>query len=159
MSSSKNVIGTGYSHPINVTFMNYGVYTETLNVTIYANATLVAQQTVVLASGNSTGIGCMWNTTGFAKGNYTLSAHVVPDAGETYTADNTLMLGPIAITIPGDVDGNFIVNIFDVVKITSCYGKTQIDPIYYPNADIDGNGVINIFDVVICTGHYGQKWP
>jgi hypothetical protein len=79
--------------------------------------------------------------------------------GETDTADNTLVDGSVVVTIPGDVDGDFNVDIFDVVQITSRYGK--IVPAVPPdsNADIYGNGVVNIFDAVICTGHYGQKWP
>ncbi len=61
--------------------------------------------------------------------------------------------------IPGDVDGDLDVDIFDVVKITSCYGKKLGDAGYNPNAYLDYNGVINIFDVVMCTGRYGQKYP
>jgi hypothetical protein len=58
----------------------------------------------------------------------------------------------------GDVNCDGIVNILDVVRITSIYMVHKGDPKYNPNADIDGNGVINILDVVLCTSHYGQKY-
>ncbi len=101
----------------------------------------------------------LWNTTGLAYGNYTIWAKASPILNETSTTDNTLADGWVIVTIPGDVDGNFKVDIFDVVKITSCYGKKRGDLLYNPNADIDDNGVISIFDVVLCTGNYGKKYP
>jgi parallel beta-helix repeat protein len=159
-TSSKNVVGLGYDLQVNITVMNYHTYTETFNITVYANTTIIATLTsITLPGGDSTNITLTWNTTGFAYGNYTTSVYVWPVPGETYTADNTFIYGKITVTIPGDVDGNFLVSIFDVVKITSCYGKIGGDPLFNPNADIDGNGVINIFDIVLCSGHYGQKWP
>jgi len=159
VASPKSVVGEGYTIPVNVTIMNYGVYTETFNITLYANITLVASQIVAVANASSITITFMWNTNGFAKGNYTLSAIAEQVPGETYTADNTLVDGSIRVTISGDVDGDFDVDIFDVVKITSIYASKQGDPRFSPNSDIDGDGVITIFDVVICTSHYGQKYP
>jgi hypothetical protein len=59
----------------------------------------------------------------------------------------------------GDVDGDFDVDIFDVVRITSIYGLTQDDTDFKTESDLDGDGAITILDVVICTSHYGQKYP
>jgi hypothetical protein len=61
--------------------------------------------------------------------------------------------------LPGDVDGDFDVDICDVVRITSIYGSKQGDPEFNPDSDLDGDGAITILDVVICTSHYGDKWP
>lgn len=66
--------------------------------------------------------------------------------------DNTYTDGLVAVTIPGDVDGDFDVDIYDVVKICAIYGKKHGDPNYNPSCDIDN-------DVVICTNHYGHKDP
>jgi len=48
----------------------------------------------------------MWNTSGFAEGNYTIWAHVEPIPGETDTADNTCVDGWVVITWLGDFDGD-----------------------------------------------------
>jgi hypothetical protein len=64
----------------------------------------------------------------------------------------------VYVRIPGDVDGDFAVTIFDLVKITVIYKVREGDPRYSIDADLDGNGEINIFDVVICTGHYGMHY-
>jgi hypothetical protein len=144
---------------INVTVENQGDQTETFNVTTYATTPVIQTQTVTLESGASTTITFTWNTTGFAKGNYTIWAYAWPVQGETDATDNTLPGGWVIVTIPGDVDGDFEVTILDVVKITSIYATKLGDPRFRPNSDIDNDGVITILDVVICTSHYAQKYP
>jgi parallel beta-helix repeat protein len=156
--SSRSVVGEGSAIPVNVTIMNYGVYPETFNITLYANTTLVATQVVTLANASSTTISFTWNTNGFAKGNYTLSAVADQVPGETYAADNTLIGGWVLVTLPGDVDGNRIVNISDIVKMAGVYDVKQPDQRYNAYCDIDGDGDIDIIDIVIAAGHYGQSW-
>jgi len=153
-------VGKGYNVQVNVTVENQGDSAETFNVTLYANSTEIGTQIVSgLPNGMSTVLVFNWDTTGFAYGNYTLSAYAWPVPGETDLADNTFIDDWVIVTIPGDVDGNFRVEIFDVVGITSRYMTRKGDPRYSPNADLDGDGDIDIFDVVGCTSHYGQHYP
>jgi hypothetical protein len=151
----KTIVGSGRILPINVTVADVGSYAETFNVTVYANGSAIGQpQTAIpIISGSSEIIQFSWNTNGWNKGNYTISATVAFDATNIFTAP-----AQIEITIPGDVDGNHVVNILDVVRITSIYGSKLGMPNFNPNADIDGDGKITILDVVACTSHYGQKW-
>jgi hypothetical protein len=58
-----------------------------------------------------------------------------------------------------DVDGDFHVNILDVVKITSIHGSKSGESTFKPNSDLNYDGQITILDVVMCTSHYGQKYP
>ena len=156
----KTIVGQGYTMNINVTVANQGDQTETFNITIYANTTTIQTRQVTLANKTSTTITCTWNTIGYTKGNYTLWAYAWPVQGETDTQDNTLTAnGIITLTIPGDVDGDSDVDIYDVVKITALYATKLGDPRYNPNSDIDNDGKITIYDVVICTWHYAQKDP
>ncbi len=147
-----------------MTVENQGDFTETFDVTVYATnmppGTVVGTQLVTnLLVGEIRLLNFVWNTAGLGYGNYTISATAATVLGETDTADNTFVDGIVLVTIPGDVDGNYVVNIFDVVKITGSYGKKRGDPQYNPNSDLDDNNVVNIFDVVICTGNYGKKYP
>jgi hypothetical protein len=93
----KTVVEQGYTMRFNVTVGNHGNYTETFNVTVYANATSIASQTVTLPSGNSTTLTFTWNTTGFDLGNYMISAYATPVQGEINTADNTFVGGTVEI--------------------------------------------------------------
>jgi hypothetical protein len=80
-------------------------------------------------------------------------------AARADTTNNTYNDGWVVVTIPGDVDGDCVVDILDIVRITSIYMVSKGDRRYVSNADIDGSGLIDILDVVICTSHYKQKWP
>jgi hypothetical protein len=153
--SSKTIVGQGYSVNISVSVADLGSYVETFNVTAWANAAIIGTQIVTLASGNSSTITFTWNTKGFPYGNYTISANTTL----AYATPFLKAPAQIEVTIPGDVDGNRVVNILDVVKITSIYGMKQGNPKFNPNCDIDGDGKITILDVVTCTSHYYQKWP
>jgi len=159
--SSKTVVGQGFRASINVTVANQGNYTETFNVTVYANITIVDTlfTNITLTNGNSTTITFTWNTTGFAKGNYTVWAYAWPVSGETDTVDNTCIDGIVTVTIPGDVDGDHWVFLYDAVKLLSRYGARIGDPQYDPVYDIDNDGHIFLYDAVILLAHYGQKDP
>jgi outer membrane protein assembly factor BamB len=161
LTSYHTIQGKGYNDCGNITAANYGSYTETFNITAYATntttTTVIATQSVTLTSGNFTTIAFIWNTKGFAYGNYTISASVTLASGEINNWTGPFTYGSVKVTIPGDVDGNGVVNIFDVIMITSRYGLKQGMPNFNPNCDINQDGIINILDVVICTSHYGQS--
>jgi hypothetical protein len=159
---SKTVFSETSIRKLNVAVVNRGDFIESFNITAWATiaplVTSIQNVSILNLSPDETRTGTiLWNNTDWAYGNYTISAYAEPVPGETDIADNTFADGTVIVTIPGDVDGDSNVDIFDVVKITSCYGKKLGDTLYSPNADIDGNGVINILDMAICTGHYGQK--
>jgi parallel beta-helix repeat protein len=97
VATSKTIVGQGYSLNTTVTVANRGDYTETFNVTLYTNTTAIATQTVTLASRKSTTLTFTWNTTGFAIGNYIMSAYVHSVPGETNLADNTYIGGTVRI--------------------------------------------------------------
>jgi hypothetical protein len=157
---AKAVVGQGFTCKINATVQNQGDYTETFNITVYTNTTSIATQTITLTSGNSTTITFTWNTTGFAKDNYTILAYAWPVPGETDTTDNTLGADKeVCVTIPGDVDGDYYVFLYDAVKLLSRYGVRIGDLRYDPIYDIDDDGRIFLYDAVILLSHYGQKDP
>jgi hypothetical protein len=154
---SKAIVGQGYTVRINATVENQGDYTETFNVTARANTTIINQIQTTLTSRNSATITFTWNTINVTYGNYTMSAHAVPVPGETDTADNTLLDGWIAITIPGDINGDFQVGHKDLLLLASAYGSENGNPRYIPEADIDCTGKIDHKDLLILAANYGKR--
>ncbi len=160
VTTSKTVVGKGYNLNITVTILNYGVCTDPHNITVYANTTTIASQYVVLTSRNSTTITFTWNTTAFAKGNYTISVIAETVPCETDTGDNTYIDGTVLVTIPGDVNGDRTVDIFDAILLSTHFGHTKPweHPDIDPNVDINSDGSIDIIDAVSIAFYYGQKW-
>jgi len=160
---------------IKIMILNYGKDIWTyfglgINVTVYANATSIASQTITLTSGNSTTITFTWNTTGFAKGNYTIWAYAEPVPGETDTADNTLTDDWVIIAIVGDVNADGIVDIEDIYLISLAYGSRPINGEYWhptpcgacphsSNTDINSDRIVDIEDIYTAALHYGEIDP
>lgn len=97
---SETVVEQGFSLMVNVTAENYGGYSETFNVTLYANDTLVDAQNITLAVQESTTIIFLWNTTSAVLGNYTIKAEATQVVNETDTLNNTYILSYVINVIP-----------------------------------------------------------
>jgi len=158
VTSFKSAVGQNYTAIINVIIENQGDYFEAFFVTACANTTTVGTQIVFLNSGYYATTSFIWNTTGFSKGNYTTSAYTSLVTGETDTTDNTNIDGIVTVTIPGDVDGDFDVDIYDVVKLCWSYCSETGDPHFDANCDIDCDDDVDIYDVVILCSHYGEEY-
>jgi hypothetical protein len=160
VSPMKTIVGQNYTCSINVTVANHGDYTETFNVTLYANATVIATiENISLANATLKTVAFVWNTTGFVKGNYTIWAYAWPVQGETHIADNTFMDGWVKISIYCDVNGDGIVDISDILDTALAFGATPGEPRWNPNCDIDDNGIIDISDILEVALHYGETDP
>jgi len=166
VAPSKPVIGQGYSGKINMTVTNQGGCTETFNVTAYANATAIQTITnITLLSKDSATLTFTWNTSGFTKGNYTISAYASPVLGENDTEDNTVTNGTVYVGIPGDGNADGKVDVKDIYKVAQNYGKVKPpdipswDPIWGPICDINDDGKIDVKDYYIVCKHYGEVDP
>ena len=159
LENQKTVIGEGYSNSISVMMTNDGNYTESFNVGVYANATIINQTEVTLIGGKSEIMTFTWNTSGFVKGNYTIWAYAWPVSGETDTADNKFTGGVVTVTILGDLDGDFAVQLVDLVTLARAYGSKPGELGWNPNADLDDNGIVGLTDLVIMAKNYGKTDP
>jgi hypothetical protein len=154
----KTVIGEGSAGFVVVTVANFGNYTETFNVTAYSNATVIGTQLLTLTSTSSSDVAFTWDTSGFAKGNYNISAIADQVPGETYTLDNTLVYGWVLVTVPGDVNGDKTANVFDILAVKAHWGEIPSSPHWDPNVDANGDLAINVSDILTIKANWGQFW-
>jgi len=174
IKSSKTVVGESYSCPLNVTLANLGAFTETLNVSLQCNESVAASTTnFVLDKAMSAIVTMIWNTTGFAYGNYSISAYSLPVPGETDTANNNFTGGWVIVAGVGDLTGStsnaldFVpdgkVDITDVAITAKFFGQKV--PPAPANCDVSGStigvpdGKIDITDVATVARHFGQHYP
>lgn len=54
-----------------------------------------------------------------------------------------------------DLDGNGVVNVFDLLQLLGAWGECSGGPPQCPE-DIDGNGVVNVFDVLLLVAVWGS---
>jgi parallel beta-helix repeat protein len=152
-------VGQGFSLNVTMNTLNYGINAETLNLTTHANSTAIQTfANVAMAGRNSTTLTFAWNTSGFEHGNYTMTAHAEPVLGETDLADNTFLCW-IIITIPGDINGDFTVDIYDAIILANAYNSKPGGQYWNPNADINSDNIVDIYDAIILANRYNQHYP
>jgi len=140
---SEALVVQGYNVSFNLTVENQGNLTETFDVTAFANSTIIQTRQTTLAQGTSTSIILVWNTTGFAKGDYTISAEATPIPGEIDTADNLYVDGVVTIVEHHDIaiinltaspsEGlpNQLISLNVTVENQGDYSKTFNISVYY----------------------------
>jgi len=163
VSPFKTVVGLGYSLNVSVTAANLGDYPETCNVTVYANNTQIAKQPVTLETGTSTTVTFTWNTTGFAKGNWTISAYAEPVLNETYVADNNCTCNiAVHVGVPGDISGptqgvyDGKCDLRDVSYLVIRFNTKADSANWNPNADINNDATVNLRDVSIAIINFNK---
>jgi hypothetical protein len=71
------------------------------------------------------------------------------------------LIGWVRVAIPGDDNGDGVVNILDVGVIAGHWLQTV--PLSAPpklaNADVSGDGIVNILDVGVIAAHWLQTIP
>jgi len=156
ISVAKNIVCQGFSVNISVTSFNEGGSAETFNITVYADADIIATRAITLNIGSTEITTILWSTASFPMGSHVIWAYAQPIAGETQVADNNFTDGSVAVTMIGDIAPNGRVDIVDVVTVALCFGASIGDAVWNANADINNDGIINIIDIVVVALHFGE---
>jgi hypothetical protein len=166
---SKTITSAGRNITITYTVVNNGNTAEDITVTIgynitqawtppnYNETTLITIDRTTIPTGlPPTTRTIQWNTTGLDYGYYTISVNAIPIEGESTITDNEYTDGTVMISVQGDVNGDGIVNVFDILTIKANWGETP--PIWNPNVDCNDDDIINVFDILTVKAHWGQSW-
>jgi hypothetical protein len=63
------------------------------------------------------------------------------------------------VKIPGDINGDGIVDYKDLARLAAAYGKGKGDPGFDINVDLNGDGIIDYKDLAILAANYGGGRP
>lgn len=84
----------------------------------------------------------------------------IQDTGDTWYDVNlngrSMPSFDVVVTVPGDLNGNCVVDIFDLVIVGSNFGEDPADPDVDSRADANGDGEVDIFDLVLVGSHFGD---
>jgi hypothetical protein len=116
--------------------------------------TILTLNDLVMTGKNRTILTYTWQTSGYSRGNYTVSATATTVPGETDTTDNhcTWM---IHVGVPGDVSSSTAgvydgtVNMRDISYIILVFNTKPSSTKWNPNADINNDLIVNMRDISI----------
>jgi len=172
VNSPKTVICQFMAGNVITTVANLGINPETVNVTIYATLTSVMKTTLIgtftnvpIDIGASIDLTLVWFTMDSAKGTYAINAYAWPVPGETDTANNNFTIGPIYVSMVGDLTGTtpFVpdgkCDGRDTTIVAKCFGSNVGDARYNPNCDLLNRGKIDGKDITIVAKNFGEHDP
>jgi hypothetical protein len=95
----------------------------------------------------------VWDTSQLASGN-NYQVRVIASDGVNTGED--LSDGMLSMTIQGDIDGDFAVNVADLFALGKAYGTTPGSPNWNRNADINNDLIVNAVDLELLQKNYGK---
>jgi hypothetical protein len=95
---------------------------------------------------------CPLNLTYTALADANLNLIVTTASSGSYT------VLPLAV-LPGDINGDWSVDLKDLVLLADAYGSGPGLSNWNPKADIDNNGIVGLGDLAIMAKYYGQRYP
>lgn len=144
---------------VSTTIANLGSFTDTAQLTIYANSTLIGGGSFVLAPGQTFIVQTTWNVTNLKPSNNFIKAIIAPVPGEINAPNDVLTSSCLRILPLGDIDQDGGVTIIDFSVAAYGYLQPVGSPRYNAYADINSDGVIDILDLAVVAATYNTILP
>ncbi len=161
VACSQSFVEQGFSATLTANIENSGSSPVSCTVTFSVNDIPVSTQAVTLPSGGSAVASTAWNTTGFALGDYVLSATASSIAGATTSTGDSCTGSTITVNCLGDLTDQGEVDSNSFFAFTSAYidynsfdGSHQCNPA----ADFDHDGAITATDFFEFMNAYIAYW-
>jgi PKD repeat protein len=156
LHGGKTVAAQGVTVSLTIEIENQGVVSETYDLALHVDTDIISVFENITQPGHTfSSLAAFWDTAGFTPGFHTIAVQVVSHQGEIDVFVNAL---DICVSLPGDVNGDSYVDIFDVVLMADAYGSYAGASRYNGDCDLDGDDDVDIFDIVIAVGNYGKGW-
>ena len=163
MATVSIVAYESWSVPVNITVETQNVWgaPNFTAIAYYGKAGVEKQagnQTVTnLAEGAKETVTINWYLTGVPFGQYVVSAGVVVPTGDHNPLNDQDSDGTVLVKIPGDIDGNAIVNSDDFLKFGLAFGSTPAATNWNEQADFDRTNKVDSIDFLIFGLNFGES--
>jgi hypothetical protein len=128
---------------------------------ILDTTTILTLNGLVMTGKNRTILTYTWQTSGYSKGNYTVSATATTVPSETDTTDN-YCTWIIHVGVPGDVSGSTTgvydgtVNMRDISLLIQVFNTKPSSTKWNPNADVNNDLIVNMRDISITIQNFNK---
>jgi ABC-type transport system substrate-binding protein len=147
----KTVVCQGFSANVSFSILNNGTSQTEFDVPLFWNTTLLTTYHLDNLSPNSQVIlNFTWNTTGLAKGNYSISTYF-DHIGWVCVS----MVGDLTGSTPGVPDRKC--DIRDIALVAKSFGSTPETAGWNANCDVNNDGKVDIRDIAIVAKHFGES--
>lgn len=148
--SSPVIVAQGDIAQINITVKNQGDTIENFDLKAFAgNLTVGSFVNITLESGTFRTYTTALNTTGMMLGDYIISTQITIFPRDLNATDDVKVSRVRLVTLPGDINDDFKVNIVDLVILAKAYGSEAGESRWNLDADLDGDGIIGLKDLII----------
>lgn len=150
----QNFVEQGFTINLSVLVENIDPSTSTCNVTVCGNSVPLGTQPLTVTGNSNNIVSFVWNTTGFALGNYTLSAYTWSITSQTTVISTNCTGSSLLVTCPGDMSGHFKVDFTDVTAFVASYINYYQTGVCNPAADFEHTGKLDFSDVRLFVDAY-----
>lgn len=138
---------------IGTTLWAPGTINNTVGIIHYHASALAAN--VTGASGNGTLGTITFKVKGYGNSTLPLTEVIMLDS-QLESTNKTLIHGAVRVKIPGDLNGDEIVNAIDLAALARTYGSSPSSPNWNAEADINGDLIVNELDLAMLDKHYSE---
>jgi hypothetical protein len=150
----------GWSVQVLVTAQNQGNLSETFEIRLYCEDTLMGTETITdLAPGTTTSLQFNWTASGvelYVNHPIWAEADLLPN--ETDPDNNVFVDGPIRIRLLGDVNGDRAVEMLDLVHVGTAFGSQPADVEWSLPANLVRDAIIDVYDIVKVAINMGLEY-
>jgi hypothetical protein len=151
----------GYTNNyVYVQVKNNGTIGENVSVSLYRNTTYITTYTLYnLGPGKNGTLSFWFATASVPYGDYRIIAKAQPIPDEVNFTNNNLEDGMVKVTIPGDVNGDKKVDVYDLALISAHWSDPPEGPLgYEATVDVNADEWIDIGEVQIASLHWAASW-
>jgi len=143
---------------IEVVLQNQGAMSVFAQVECYVNSTQLGSiSNVHISKGQLAPLDFTWNTSNVPPGTHSIIANAsINGQTDTDPADNTFIDGEVYVKISGDVNGDKVVDVYDLSDLGKAYGSELGDPNWNQECDFNRDNKVDASDLFDLNENYGK---
>jgi hypothetical protein len=100
----------------------------------------------------------VWDTDNIRCGIYTLHCTIPPVPYERDLSDNEMTGPTVQLKLIGDVNGDRVVNMVDIIMVIQSFGTYEGHARWNPQTDLNFDGKVDMKDILLAIANFGRSY-